>query len=452
MKWILILIFCFFSSYSFSSQEGRYFYFKDIVSCTNIYFTYDGLSSAVTGCKLALRNEIITGATWKNNQGAVSLVSKKSTGASRWTNAHASTVNLTSCSSINPEFQEIDGVCKKPEIGECPKDEYHDEENNVCVPISKCPKADTFHKKLTSGSEKLSGTTCVSNNCVIKIKYFMTIFPRTEKQLASYNTFYTGQSCVFDPNNPEIKPEDHVWDESPVINPDDPNLVPTPDDPDLPPIGSDPSPTDPTPTPEAPKPNPNPTPTPDNPNLSEAENDLVGGISVTNQHLENIDDNIDRLRAANDANAKEDLKYQQHILGELQNGTGSGGGGSGGDGEGEGGCDPDKSTCESDLNFGEPEVTNPFEDILSAEDIVAINQKTDDVKGLINQKINSFKSLVSTPNYGVGGEVEGVVVEANHYGKSIKMEQNFLSRSSGDFSTIIILICGIIAFGVVARR
>lgn len=104
------------------------------------------------------------------------------------------------------------------------------------------------------------------------------------------------------------------------------------------------------------------------------------------------------------------------------------------------------------MNFGEPEVTNPFEDILSAEDIVAINQKTDDVKGLINQKINSFKSLVSTPNYGVGGEVEGVVVEANHYGKSIKMEQNFLSRSSGDFSTIIILICGIIAFGVVARR
>lgn len=326
-----------------------------------------------------------------------------------------------------------------------------------CIPepdVTKCPKADTFHKKLSSGSEGLTGSTCVSNNCVIKIKHTLTTSPGSDTQRVYYNSFYTGQSCTFDSSNQGIKPEDHVWDESPVINPDDPNLVPTPDDPDLPPIGSDPSPTDPTPTPDAPKPNPNPTPTPDNPNLSEAENDLVGGISVTNQHLENIDDNIDRLRTANDANSKEALKYQQHILGELQNGTGSGGGGSGGDGEGEGegGCDPEKSTCESDLNFGEPEVTNPFEDILSAEDIVAINQKTDDVKGLINQKINSFKSLVSTPNYGVGGEVEGVVVEANHYGKLIKMEQNFLSRSSGDFSTIIILICGIIAFGVVARR
>lgn len=334
----------------------------------------------------------------------------------------------------------------------CTEEEILDVENNVCVPISKCPKADTFHKKLSSGSEGLTGSTCVSNNCVIKIKHTLTTSPGSDTQRVYYNSFYTGQSCTFDSANQEIKPEDHVWDESPVINPDDPNLVPTPDDPDLPPIGSDPSPTDPTPTPDAPKPNPTPTPTPDNPNLSEAENDLVGGISVTNQYLENIDDNIDRLRTANDANAKEALKYQQHILGELQNGTGSGGGGSGGDGEGEGGCDPEKSTCESDLNFGKPEVTNPFEDILSAEDIVAINQKTDDVKGLINQKINSFKSLVSTPNYGVGGEVEGVVVEANHYGKSIKMEQNFLSRSSGDFSTIIILICGIIAFGVVARR
>ncbi|KZX70394.1 hypothetical protein A3712_08370 [Vibrio sp. HI00D65] len=302
---------------------------------------------------------------------------------------------------------------------------------------SSCPESGTFAKKLY-GKSGFQGYTVCFSGCVIEATIDVIQVctgAGSADESCGYDAVYTGASCIEGDGQPH--PPGYEYPTNPNPQPPTDPTAPLPPD-NLP--GTPDSTPEPTPTP---KPNPNPTPDPVNPDLGDGDSAIVQKIDVSNQYLENIDVGIDNLIQANNQNSKENINYQKFILGELQSGIGSGGGGSGGDdGSGDG----------VGLNFGEPEFTNPFEDILSAQDIADINQKTDDVKGLINQKINSFKSLVSTPNYGLSGEVKGVVVEANHYGQSIKMEQNFLARSSAEFSTIILLICGIIAFGVVARR
>lgn len=339
-----------------------------------------------------------------------------------------------SCPDSNPT-DNGDGTCSSvEEPPTCQDDEYLDEETNTCLPIKSCPESGTFAKKLY-GKSGFQGYTVCFSGCVIEATIDVVQLctgAGSADESCDYDALYTGASCIEGDGQPH--PPGYEYPTNPNPQPPTDPTAPLPPD-NLP--GTPDSTPEPTPTP---KPNPNPTPDPINPDLGDGDSAIVQKIDVSNQYLENIDVGIDNLIQANNQNSKENINYQKFILGELQSGIGSGGGGSG-DGEGDGG-----------LNFGEPEFTNPFEDILSAQDIADINQKTDDVKGLINQKINSFKSLVSTPNYGLGGEVQGVVVEANHYGQSIKMEQNFLARSSAEFSTIILLICGIIAFGVVARR
>lgn len=434
MKWIFILFTLMLPFVSNASETPKKLYFfTGGVSCPYVYFTRDGLSAAVVGCKTTGRNEVISSASWSGSSSSyASIVSIKSSGASRWSSIGASSTEST-CSAINAEFEEINGVCKKPVIPECPDDEYLDEETNTCLPVESCPDSGTFAKKLY-GKSGFQGYTVCFSGCVIKATIDVVQVctgAGSADESCGYDALYTGASCIEGDGQPH--PPGYEYPTNPNPQPPTDPTAPLPPD-NLP--GTPDSTPEPTPTP---KPNPNPTPDPVYPDLGDGDSAIVQKIDVSNQYLENIDVGIDNLIQANNQNSKENTNYQRFILGELQSGIGSGGDDGSGDGDG-------------GLNFGEPEFTNPFEDILSTQDIADINQKTDDVKGLINQKINSFKSLVSTPNYGIGGEVQGVVVEANHYGQSIKMEQNFLARSSTEFSTIILLICGIIAFGVVARR
>lgn len=221
----------------------------------------------------------------------------------------------TSCEPIPPD---------------CTDSEILDTETNTCQPIPTCPDSGTFYKTLYGRSGFDGYSSCLSSNCVVQMQDAKPIQACTgansSSESCNYDVFYTGQKCTYDPNNTGMQTPDYQWPDTPTHP-----TGGTPTDPDIP------TDTNPEYNPDAGStgddtamPNPNPTPDPDNPNLTESENDIVGGLSVANQHLENITFGIDRVNASINQASKSDLDYQKHILGQLKTiadkPTGGGGG------------------------------------------------------------------------------------------------------------------------------
>lgn len=212
----------------------------------------------------------------------------------------------------------------------CNENEYLDGNTNTCLPVPTCPDSGTFYKTLYGRSGFDGYSSCLSSNCVVQMQDAKPIQACTgansSSESCNYDVFYTGQKCTYDPNNTGMQTPDYQWPDTPTHP-----TGGTPTDPDIP------TDTNPEYNPDAGStgddtamPNPNPTPDPDNPNLTESENDIVGGLSVANQHLENITFGIDRVNASINQASKSDLDYQKHILGQLKTiadkPTGGGGG------------------------------------------------------------------------------------------------------------------------------
>ncbi|NVJ62530.1 MAG: hypothetical protein HWE27_19235 [Gammaproteobacteria bacterium] len=220
--------------------------------------------------------------------------------------------------------------CEIPPPPTCSADEYLDTVTNTCLPVPTCPDSGTFYKTLYGRSGFDGYSSCLSSNCVVQMQDAKPIQACTgansSSESCNYDVFYTGQKCTYDPNNTGMQTPDYQWPDTPTHptggTPTDPD-IPTDTNPEYNPdagsTGDDTS-----------MPNPNPTPDPDNPNLTESENDIVGGLSVANQHLENITFGIDRVNASINKASKSDLDYQKHILGQLKTiadkPTGGGGG------------------------------------------------------------------------------------------------------------------------------
>lgn len=137
-------------------------------------------------------------------------------------------------------------------------------------------------------------------------------------------------------------------------------------------------------------------------------------------------------------------------------GGGGGGGGDSGSGDGDGQCDPTQEDCglggggSGVTKPGEPD--DPWKDVLNDEDIQKLKDKTEQVKTDINKQMNTFKSLFSVPDYGVGGNIAPVEFDLNHNGTNIPVKFGIFGNIAVDISSIVLLCAAVIAFLIVTTR
>lgn len=344
----------------------------------------------------------------------------------------------------------------------CTESEVLDPSTNTCVPAPTCPAEGTKDKSSYGPPNLLGFSACTANNCVIKVgttdDLSLCTGGGTADEQCSYTTYYTGQACTYNPDNTTWNPPGHEWPEVP--KPD----LPVPDQPDLPlpDSGGGNGGYDPdagiednfTP------PNPDTSPDTDNPNLgAEGNAGVVNELNSANKSLQNIEAILTQTRKDQNENAATQERYNSGILGAINSidksvsgASGSGGGGGNGDGDSGSGCDPEKEQCESGLNFGRPEVKDPFENILDASDIAEVQAKTTDIKTSLKSKIDEIKNLISVPKYETGGSVPAVEFSLQHGDSNIQVKNDALSRISPDIANIITLVVAVICFGIVAAR
>lgn len=344
----------------------------------------------------------------------------------------------------------------------CNSDEILNPETNTCIPAPTCPAEGTKDKSSYGPPNLLGFSACTANNCIIQVgttdDLSLCTGGGTADEQCSYTTYYTGQACTYNPDNTTWNPPGHEWPEVP--KPD----LPVPDQPDLPlpDSGGGNGGYDPdagiednfTP------PNPDTSPDTDNPNLgAEGNAGVVNELNSANKSLQNIEAILTQTRKDQNENAATQERYNSGILGAINSidksvsgASGSGGGGGNGDGDSGSGCDPEKEQCESGLNFGRPELKDPFENILDASDIAEVQAKTTDIKTSLKSKIDEIKNLISVPKYETGGSVPAVEFSLQHGDSNIQVKNDALSRISPDIANIITLVVAVICFGIVAAR
>ncbi|MGT3789112.1 hypothetical protein ACVTD8_07065 [Vibrio cholerae] len=351
--------------------------------------------------------------------------------------------------------------CPPPKPPTCTESEVLDPSTNTCVPAPTCPAEGTKDKSSYGPPNLLGFSACTANNCIIQVGttdgLSLCTGGGTADEQCAYTTYYTGQACTYNPDNTTWNPPGHEWPEVP--KPD----LPVPDQPDLPlpDSGGGNGGYDPdagiednfTP------PNPDTSPDTDNPNLgAEGNTGVVNELNSANKSLQNIEAILTQTRKDQNENAATQERYNSGILGAINSidksvsgASGSGGGGNG-DGDSGSGCDPEKEQCESGLNFGRPEVKDPFENILDASDIAEVQAKTTDIKTSLKSKIDEIKNLISVPKYETGGSVPAVEFSLQHGDSNIQVKNDALSRISPDIANIITLVVAVICFGIVAAR
>ncbi|EMK6838346.1 hypothetical protein V9J89_003428 [Vibrio cholerae] len=352
--------------------------------------------------------------------------------------------------------------CVKNNTPQCNSDQVLDPSTNTCVPAPTCPAEGTKDKSSYGPPNLLGFSACTANNCIIQVGttdgLSLCTGGGTADEQCAYTTYYTGQACTYNPDNTTWNPPGHEWPEVP--KPD----LPVPDQPDLPlpDSGGGNGGYDPdagiednfTP------PNPDTSPDTDNPNLgAEGNAGVVNELNSANKSLQNIEAILTQTRKDQNENAAIQERYNSGILGAINSidksvsgASGSGGGGGNGDGDSGSGCDPEKEQCESGLNFGRPEVKDPFENILDASDIAEVQAKTTDIKTSLKSKIDEIKNLISVPKYETGGSVPAVEFSLQHGNSNIQVKNDALSRISPDIANIITLVVAVICFGIVAAR
>lgn len=355
-----------------------------------------------------------------------------------------------------------DGTCSNNEPPTCTESEVLDPSTNTCVPAPTCPAEGTKDKSSYGPPNLLGFSACTANNCIIQVGttdgLSLCTGGGTADEQCAYTTYYTGQACTYNPDNTTWNPPGHEWPEVP--KPD----LPVPDQPDLPlpDSGGGNGGYDPdagiednfTP------PNPDTSPDADNPNLgAEGNAGVVNELNSANKSLQNIEAILTQTRKDQNENAATQERYNSGILGAINSidksvsgASGSGVGGGNGDGDSGSGCDPEKEQCESGLNFGRPEVKDPFENILDASDIAEVQAKTTDIKTSLKSKIDEIKNLISVPKYETGGSVPAVEFSLQHGDSNIQVKNDALSRISPDIANIITLVVAVICFGIVAAR
>ncbi|EGR2436883.1 hypothetical protein DYC75_06915 [Vibrio cholerae] len=367
------------------------------------------------------------------------------------------------CPSSHPT-DNGDGTCSNNEPPTCTESEVLDPSTNTCVPAPTCPAEGTKDKSSYGPPNLLGFSACTANNCIIQVGttdgLSLCTGGGTADEQCAYTTYYTGQACTYNPDNTTWNPPGHEWPEVP--KPD----LPVPDQPDLPlpDSGGGNGGYDPdagiednfTP------PNPDTSPDADNPNLgAEGNAGVVNELNSANKSLQNIEAILTQTRKDQNENAATQERYNSGILGAINSidksvsgasGSGGGGGGGNGDGDSGSGCDPEKEQCESGLNFGRPEVKDPFENILDASDIAEVQAKTTDIKTSLKSKIDEIKNLISVPKYETGGSVPAVEFSLQHGDSNIQVKNDALSRISPDIANIITLVVAVICFGIVAAR
>lgn len=360
------------------------------------------------------------------------------------------------------DFYLDDGSCPPKE---CNSDEILDPSTNTCVPAPTCPEAGTKDKSNYGPPNLLGFSACTANNCIIKVgttdDLLVCTGGGTPDEQCNYTTYYTGQACTYNPDNTTWNPPGHEWPEVP--KPD----LPVPDQPDLPlpDSGGGNGGYDPdagiednfTP------PNPDTSPDTDNPNLSaDGSAGVVNELNSSNKSLQNIEAILTQTRRDQNKHAASQERYNSGILGALNSinksvsgASGSGGGGNGDhvdDGDSGSGCDPEKEKCESGLNFGRPEVKDPFETILDASDIADYQTKTETTKTTIKSKIDEIKNLITVPQYDTGGTIPATEFTLTHQSGNIQVKNDALQRISPDISTILTFAVAVICFSIVTAR
>ncbi|ENM5722329.1 hypothetical protein V4V59_002200 [Vibrio mimicus] len=369
----------------------------------------------------------------------------------------------TSCpSGTFPTYPNLDCT---PEPPQCNSDQVLDPSTNTCVPAPTCPEAGTKDKSSYGPPNLLGFSSCTANNCIIKVgttdDLLVCTGGGTPDEQCNYTTYYTGQACTYNPDNTTWNPPGHEWPEVP--KPD----LPVPDQPDLPLPdsgggngGYDPDAgIDDNFTP----PNPDTSPDTDNPNLSaDGSAGVVNELNSSNKSLQNIEAILTQTRRDQNKHAASQERYNSGILGALNSinksvsgASGSGGGGNGDhvdDGDSGSGCDPEKEKCESGLNFGRPEVKDPFETILDASDIADYQTKTETTKTTIKSKIDEIKNLITVPQYDTGGTIPATEFTLTHQSGNIQVKNDALQRISPDISTILTFAVAVICFSIVTAR
>lgn len=441
----LFFLFCFFSSFNVSARwiqtdYGTFNGWHHGSSCSAVI-------SSLTNQHNGRRAHVLYG--HPNNN----IIS----GNFVWCNIVAYEWSASSCPHGYPEYPSTQ--CPPPKPPTCTESEVLDPSTNTCVPAPTCPEAGTKDKSSYGPPNLLGFSACTANNCIIQVGttggLSLCTGGGTADEQCAYTTYYTGQACTYNPDNTTWNPPGHEWPEVP--KPD----LPVPDQPDLPlpDSGGGNGGYDPdagiednfTP------PNPDTSPDADNPNLgSEGNAGVVNELNSANKSLQNIESILTQTRKDANKNAATQERYNSGILGAINSINKSvsvvGGGNGNGDGDSGSGCDPKKEQCESGLNFGRPEVKDPFENILDASDIAEVQAKTTDIKTSLKSKIDEIKNLISVPQYETGGSVPAVEFSLQHGDSNIQVKNDALSRISPDIANIITLVVAVICFGIVAAR
>ncbi|MGF1909646.1 hypothetical protein L4C38_09405 [Vibrio kasasachensis] len=231
--------------------------------------------------------------------------------------------------------------------------------NTECtVPPPTCPNQGTFYKSLFGPYAFVGKKSCFPNNCGMTFQQnsdpMAVTWMEDGVERTKFDLFYTGEACSYNAEEKGVVDIDHPFEISP----------------DSPPTGEAP-PEDYLPTHEADSPeynngssgggsgggtSPNPVPNPDptakeqDPELSKGDNAIVGEISISNQHLENITHELERNRDSQTDGVGKMTTYQKHMLGELKKlNTKTFSGGSviigDGNGSGSGECNPETEDC-----------------------------------------------------------------------------------------------------------
>lgn len=472
-RFLFLAFFLLFSSFSFSSTVTLPFSQFECVGLYNTapYERLDGYSTTKEGCIS------ISTAAFSSRSCATFNTIYEYDSSSTYRGYPASCIRKNGTSTIflairpitfkntcppNYPINNNNGTCSNNEPPTCTESEVLDPSTNTCVPAPTCPEAGTKDKSSYGPPNLLGFSACTANNCIIQVGttdgLSLCTGGGTADEQCAYTTYYTGQACTYNPDNTTWNPPGHEWPEVP--KPD----LPVPDQPDLPlpDSGGGNGGYDPdagiednfTP------PNPDTSPDTDNPNLgAEGNAGVVNELNSANKSLQNIEAILTQTRKDQNENAATQERYNSGILGAINSidksvsgASGSGGGGGNGDGDSGSGCDPEKEQCESGLNFGRPEVKDPFENILDASDIAEVQAKTTDIKTSLKSKIDEIKNLISVPKYETGGSVPAVEFSLQHGDSNIQVKNDALSRISPDIANIITLVVAVICFGIVAAR
>ncbi|WP_194435005.1 virulence factor TspB C-terminal domain-related protein [Vibrio fluminensis] len=241
----------------------------------------------------------------------------------------------------------------RTQLDTCPSSHAIDNGDGTCSfgepppppPPPTCPEEGTFYKSLYGPASFNNRKSCFPNNCAIAFQTESSVYVETESDgvwKTSLELFYTGESCSYSADNASVVEMSHVFSV-----PD--NVHPTGDAPpenyepiyqnDTPSYnGGDSSSDLPTDNSSTPLPNPEPIAKDPDSELTKAENSIVGEVSISNQHLENITHELGQILDQDSSTNGHIISYQKHMLTELKklNEQSTSGGGSqvGGDNSG----------------------------------------------------------------------------------------------------------------------